>query len=353
MIKQGSDSKFRGPMGRPTRAVTSIKQGRGMCCIIHPTGMKGAGDPDHASIKMKPDGTFDLIIGAVDIGQGMKIVMCQFAAEELDVPLGHIRLTNSDTDTSSVSTGTFASRVTFNAGNAVLLAARDLKRQMCESASKMLQVPAEELTVGGQKVYKKSDPAVAVSMGDLAATATWFRGEFLIGHSAYLWAPPQAMDPETGANNGIQALAYGACVADVEVDTETGVVEIKKLFHAYEIGRAINPLSVEGQIEGGAAMGIGLTLMEDLLPYYPSLDYHPLQYADYVIPTIKDVPDMVNSILENPDPDGPYGAKGFSEMTCSPQAAAVINAIHDAVGIWIDSIPVTPEKVLRALEAKN
>lgn len=324
-----------------------------MCCIIHPTGLKGAGDPDHAIIKFKPDGTFDLIVGSVDIGQGAKTILRQFAAEELDVPLDNITLSNENTDTSGVCTGTFASRVTFNAGNAVLAAARDLKRKLRKVAAKHLGVDEKDLEVGGNKVYKKDDPKVSVDLATLATNATWVMGEFLVGHGSYLYGPPSTMDPETGACNGVEALAYGTAVVDIEVDTETGVVEVKKIYTCYEIGRIINPLLVEGQIEGGNSMGLGFALLEDLNPYYPTNDFQPDSFTDYIIPTAMDMPEMVYSVIENPDPDGPYGAKGFSEMTASPAGPAIVNAIYDAIGVWIDSYPITPEKILKALEKKN
>jgi CO/xanthine dehydrogenase Mo-binding subunit len=330
-----------------------IKKGRGISCITHPTGMKGAGDPDNVIIKLKPDGNFDLIVGTVDIGQGAKTVLRQFAAEELDVPLENIVLINDNTDTSGVCTGTFASRATFCSGNAVLAAVRDLKQKMRKVAGQYLKLNPDELIIGNNKIFKKDNPEIFVDIPTLAVNATWIMGEFLVGHGAYLFSPPAKIDPDTGAINSAEALAYGACVVDVEVDTETGFVEIKKIYSTYEVGRIINELMVEEQIEGGTVMGIGMALMEDLAPYYPSLDYQPDSFTDYIIPTAMDVPEMVSSAIENPDPDGPYGAKGFSEMTLSAVPPATVNAIYDAIGVWIDSVPITPEKVLKALEQKD
>jgi CO/xanthine dehydrogenase Mo-binding subunit len=148
-------------------------------------------------------------------------------------------------------------------------------------------------------------------------------------------------------------MAYGATVAEVEVDTETGWVKVLKLASAYDCGKAINPMLVEGQIDGGAAGGLGSALMEELHPYYPTLDHYPTGFFSYMIPTAKDLPELDAVVVEMGSRTGPYGAKGIGEMTANTQAPAIINAIHDAVGVWITNLPATPEKVLRALEAKS
>jgi len=134
------------------------------------------------------------------------------------------------------------------------------------------------------------------------------------------------------------------------VDTETGEVKVLKLVSAYDCGKAINPMLVEGQIDGGAAGGLGSALMEELHPYYPTLDHHPTGFFSYMIPTAKDVPDLDAVIVEMGSRTGPYGAKGIGEMTANSQAPAIINAIHDAIGVWMTDLPATSEKVLRALE---
>jgi CO/xanthine dehydrogenase Mo-binding subunit len=134
------------------------------------------------------------------------------------------------------------------------------------------------------------------------------------------------------------------------VDTETGEVDVLRLVSVYDVGRAINPLLVEGQIEGGAVMGMGAALMENLYPYYPSLDWAPRTLGEYVIPTAMDVPDIEEGILECPSTENVYGVKGIGEMTSNPPSPAIVSAIHDAIGIWFYEVPVTPEKVLKALE---
>lgn len=326
-----------------------IKKGRGMSAVMHPTGFKGGGDPDQATLRLKADGTIDLMVGAVDYGQGANTVLPQFAAEALDVPIDSITFQNNSTDTMPFSTDTAASRVTFVAGNAVLKAAEDFKVKIKDFASSMLNIPADELSVGGGKVFKTDDPKKKLEFSEIGLASTW-GGGFVVGNGAYLHTTGQPIDPDTGAIEFCAAMAYASCVVDLEVDTETGIVDIKKIYGGYEMGTCINPLLAEGQIDGGTSMGIGMTMTEDLYPYYPKIDMEPDNFTDYIIPTSMDMPELISQIVEMPDANGPYGAKGFAEMTTNPQPPAIINAIHDAIGVWINDLPITPEKVLAALD---
>src|SRR5205085_2068577 len=147
--------------------------------------------------------------------------------------------------------------------------------------------------------------------------------------------------------------SYAACVAEVEVDDETGEVVVQKMVQVYDVGRAINPTLVEGQIEGGAVMGLGLGLLENSYPYYPSVEHRGGQFGAYLGPALRDLPELDNVIIENPSEDGPFGAKAIGEMANNAQPPAIANAIHDAVGVWITEMPATPERVLKALEAKQ
>lgn len=329
-----------------------IKKGRGMSAVMHPTGFKGGGDPDQATLRLKADGTIDLMVGAVDYGQGGKTVLRQFAAEALDIPLDSITLQNNSTDSMPFSTDTAASRVTFIAGNAVLKAAGDFKKKITEFSSSLLGVPVNELTVGEGKVYKKTDPGISIGFNEIGVASNW-GGGFIVGNGAYLHSPGQPIDPDTGSIEFAASMAYAVCVVDLEVDTETGYVEIKEIYGSYEMGTCVNPLLAEGQIDGGTVMGIGMALTEDLYPYYPRVDIEPDNFSDYIIPTAMDTPKIISEIIEMPDINGPYGAKGFGEMTSNPQAPAIINAIHDAIGIWICDLPATPDKILAALEKQN
>jgi CO/xanthine dehydrogenase Mo-binding subunit len=301
---------------------------------------------------MRPDGSVDVLIGSVDIGQGARTIVRQIAAQELGVPLEKVNVTAVDSDTSPLDTGTFASRVTHQTGNATILAAREARQVLFEVAAGQLGVKPEQLEAKDDKIVVRDFPEQAIPIADVAGQATWNERKIIAGRGAFGW-PVAAVDPDTGQGEPLHTMAYGATVAEVEVDTETGWVKVLKLASAYDCGKAINPMLVEGQIDGGAAGGLGSALMEELHPYYPTLDHYPTGFFSYMIPTAKDLPELDAVVVEMGSRTGPYGAKGIGEMTANTQAPAIINAIHDAVGVWITDLPATPEKVLRALEANS
>lgn len=329
------------------------KKGRGVSLGVHPTGLKGGGDPSQAQIRLKPDGTFDLLSGAVDIGQGCKTVLRQIAADELGVPLESITLNNVDTDVCPMTTGTFASRVTFMDGNAVIKAAADLVDKMKKAAARMMEVDAGSLAVGENKIYVKDNPEKSMTMAELGGGTNW-GGEFLVGIGAFWPGPGQSFGAEDGKMTSVSAVAFHCCVAEVEVDTETGQVDVTKLVHVCDVGKAVNPLLCMGQINGGSMMGLSYALNENVYPYYPSVEPAVDGLADYYITTAADVPPtMISGIVEVPHPNGPYGAKGFSENSISGPPSAIISAIHDACGVWITDYPATQERVLKALNEKT
>jgi CO/xanthine dehydrogenase Mo-binding subunit len=329
------------------------KRGVGISCNTHPTGLKGGGDPSQAQIRLKPDGTFDLLIGAVDIGQGCKTVLRQIAADGLGVPLENITVNNFDTDIGPMCTGTFASRVTFMDGNAVIRACDDLKQKLREWAADLFEAGPDDIEIANNSVFVRGDPErSSKTMAQVGPAVNW-GGHFLVGTGAFTPGAGQDFDPETGRMTAVASLAYGACVAEVEVDTETGVVDLLKLVQVFEVGKAINPLLCKGQINGGTTMGISFALTENTLPYYPTPDFASEGLTDYVLTTASDMPpEMISDLVEVPHPNGPHGAKGFSEMTASAAPPAILSAIHDAIGIWITDYPATPERILKALAAK-
>jgi CO/xanthine dehydrogenase Mo-binding subunit len=331
------------------------KRGKGISGGLCPVGLKGGGDPSQAQIRLKLDGTFDLLVGSVDIGQGSKTILRQIAADELGVPLEAITLKNVDTDIGPMSTGTFASRVTFVDGNAVIRAAADLKKKICDWAAEVLEANPDDLEIADNKVLVRGAPAGASkTMGEVGAMVNW-GGRFLVGTGAYAPGTTQQFDPESGKMTNIAAMSFAACVAEIEVDTETGVVEVLKLVHAFEIGKVINPLLCKGQVHGGAAMGISFALTENAHPFYPSVDFAVDNLGDYILTTAADYPpEIIHDFVEVPHPNGPHGAKGFSDgLPVDGTASAIIAAIHDAIGVWIMDLPATPERILRALAAKT
>lgn len=328
------------------------KRGVGIAAALYPTGMSGGGDSSQAIVKVKTDGTVDLIIGSCDIGQGAKTVLAQMAAEELGIGYDQVTVVNQDTDATPMCFGTFASRVTFVAGNAVVQAAREARSILFEVAAEDLEASPDDLVAADGKIFVRGAPDRAKTIAEVAGKANFAMRKLVVGRGHYM-RDPSSPDPQTGQTDPFATLAWAAVLAEVEVDTDTGEVEILKLVTCYDVGRAINPLLAEGQIEGGTVMGIGAALMENLYPFYPTQAWQPESYHDYVIPTAADVPEIVSAIYECPSTNGPYGAKGIGEMTANVPAPAIINAIHDAIGVWITEVPVTPEKILKALEAKG
>jgi CO/xanthine dehydrogenase Mo-binding subunit len=330
-------------------------RGRGISAIEYPTGMNQNGDPSQAWIKIKPDGRVDVFSGTSDIGNGSKTIQSQIVAETLGVPYDWITYDNSNTDSSPVCTGTFASRATFVAGNAVLKAAADARGKLLEIAAKELEIAPEDLEVVEGEVVAKGAPQKKIGVPDVAAAATWVHGELITGTGAQLKPFTQIVDPETGQVDSPphSAISYAACAAEVEVDDETGEVRVDHLWQCFDVGRAINPTLVEGQIQGGALMGLGLGVLEECYPYYPSPDHRGSEFGAYLAPGIRGLPTIDTIVIENPSTDGPYGAKGISEMANNPQPPAIAAAVYDAVGVWVTQLPITPERLLRALEQKD
>jgi len=327
------------------------KRGTGIAVAEYPNGACGGGDLSQAIVKVRADGSVDLFFGSPDLGQGSQTVMAQVAAEELGVRYDQVKVYNRDSDTTPFSFGTGASRVTFYDSNAVAQAAGEARAILFEVAAPDLKASPEELVASEGTISVRGDPKRSIPIALVAHKANSVMRKVVVGRGSYMPAVSEP-DPETGACDPFCTLAWGAVLAEVEVDTETGEVEVLRLVCVYDVGKAINPLLVEGQIEGGAVMGMGAALMENLYPYYPSLEWAPRTLGEYVIPTAVDIPDIQEEIVECPSTGNVYGVKGIGEMTANPPGPAIVNAIHDAIGVWINEIPVTPEKVLKALEKK-
>jgi CO/xanthine dehydrogenase Mo-binding subunit len=333
----------------------AIHKGRGISAIEYPTGMNQNGDPSQAWIKIKPDGRVDVFAGTSDIGNGSKTIQSQIVADTLGVPYDWITYDNSNTDSSPLCTGTFASRATFVAGMAVLKAAENARVKVLEIAGKEMEIDPTDLEIVDGEVIAKGAPQKKLSVSDVAAAATWGHGELITGTGAQLKPYAAIIDIETGKVDlpPHSAISYAACSAEVEVDDETGEVRVIRLQQVYDVGRALNPSQVEGQIEGGAMMGLGLGVLENCYPYYPSVEHRGGAFGSYLAPAMEDMPRIDTIMIENPSTDGPYGAKGIGEMANNPQPPAIAAAVHDAIGVWITELPITPERVLRALEEKR
>lgn len=327
--------------------------GRGMASVNYPTGMNLGGDPSQALVHATTTGSFIVTLASVDVGQGLRTVMTQICAETVGVPVENVIIDTADTDTGPHCMGTFASRGTHRIGNAIIMAAKEARAVLLEVAADELEVNASDLDTDGKgNIHVKGAPSKSIPVFQVALAAHFKHGKTISGRGIYL-RERSYPEPETGKMSPADDYAHACTVADVEVDTETGEVTVLSLKSAYEVGRAINPRMVEQQIVGGSWMGISHALYETTEPYYPARDHGPVDFTDYLMPGPGDIPSFDGVLLERPAPSGPYGAKGVGEMTANSPIPAIANAIFDAVGVRVDSLPITPEKILRGILAKS
>lgn len=329
------------------------KRGVGMAAVNYPTGMNLGGDPSQALIHATTTGTFVISLSSTDLGQGLKTVIAQIGAEALGVPFENVLIDTADTDTGPHCMGTFASRATHRVGNAVIAAAEEARKVMLEVAGDELEVSAEDLETDGQgNIRVKGAPDRSINIVNLALAAHFKHGKTISGRGMFM-KPKSEVDSETGAMDPDSTEAHACTVAEVEVDTETGEVTVLSLKSAYEIGCEVNPALVKGQITGGSFMGMAHALYETTAPYYPVQEHNPSSFSDYVLPGPTELPVIESVVLEYPSATGPFGVKGVGEMTANPPIPAIVNAINNALGVRITDLPVTPEKILRALEEKG
>lgn len=327
------------------------RRGRGIACMWYPIGFTVAANPSAAMIKVNEDGTATVLTGTVETGQGSLTVLGQIAAEELGIATDDVHVVSGDTDTTPMDTGAIASRTTYVTGNAVRLAAEKAKGILFEVAAPLLGVRADQLEARDRKIQVKGYPQRSLPISEVARHAQVVMGQPAIGSAS--WNPPTvAMDPETGQGKPFSTYVYATQIAEVDVDDETGEVEVLRIVAAHDCGTAINPMLVEGQVEGGISMGIGFALQEEMLFDKAGRQLNP-NLTNYIMPTSLDMPEIEVDIVENYDPTGPFGAKGVGEPTSVPTAAAIMNAIHNAVGVRITSLPATAEKVLAAIKARG
>ncbi|WP_338832973.1 Nicotinate dehydrogenase medium molybdopterin subunit [Moorella humiferrea] len=329
------------------------RRGKGVAVTIHSSGLTGGNDPSEAIVRLHADGSVTVNIGSVEMGQGIKTVARQIAAEVLQLDPNLVSVIAGDSDADPMCTGQFASRTTLVCGNAVKKAAEALKYKLLEYAGAKFQTPVEKLIYSDGIITSILEPEKSIKVKDLAAEAFWVAQEALIGIGRHCptFAP---RDNETGKADFFQALQYISCVAEVTVDDETGIVEVEKMYVALEMGTPINPLLLEGQIEGGAGFGIGFGLSEDVLPYYPSIKHMRTSFREYRIPTALDMPHIESILIEKPSSFGPFGAKGCGEIVANVGGPAIVNAVSNALGgVKFYELPLTPERILRALEEQR
>jgi len=319
-------------------------KGIGIGCGVMSSGGKGLfiHDTSAAFIKIGEDGKPSLFTGLPDMGQGSHTTMAIIAAETLGIATDDITVVSGDTDIAPFDVGAFAQRGTFTTGNAVKLASLDAKKQIAKTASEKLGVKPSALIFRDRKIYPKGAPDKAISFEDVVFdTLNCMEGRFIMGRGFY----------NTPTSKPALAYSFGAQIAEVEVDPETGMVKLLKMTVAHDVGRAINPLAVEGQMDGQVFSGMGQTLFEEcVMENGQVLNQSRL---DYKLPRPYEVPEIEHIIVETNDPYGPFGAKEVGEgpIACNPHAIAM--AVSNAIGYTIKELPLTPERVLQALRQKR
>lgn len=322
------------------------KRGIGYGCTFYGTGY-GNGFPDVsvAEAELNSDGKINIYVGATECGQGSDTVMRQIAAESFSSNVDIINYYSTDTDIMKDSGTAAASRQTYNTGNALRLASEKLKDRVIEKAKDILGLNTTVgLKIENGEVFLSSFKATKISLAEIASSL----GEEKLREEATFVAHSTEMDEETGQGCPYWPYTFGAAAVEVEVDTENGKVEIIRAASAQDVGRAINPELVEGQMDGGFAMGYGYAIFEDLNLKNGKIVND--RFTNYLIPTAMDMPELEKIIVEDPESTGPYGAKGIGEPVMTYVTPAILNAIYDATGVRMTEIPVTPERLLKALK---
>ena len=339
---------------REKRGSLPAGRGIGIACSSYMTGAGTAiywNDMPHSGVVVRADrsGLVAVFSGATDIGQGSDSVLAYLVAEVLGIQPKDIRVLPADTDLTPVDLGSYSSRVTIMAGNAAIQAATRLREKIFEAVARKLEVTPDRLVARDRRVFVEGEDDKGVSFPEAVVLAESMHGVLAYPGS---YAPPKRAGKYKGGGVGPSpCYSYSACVVEVQVDAETGDVKPTEIWIAHDIGRALNPLLVEGQVEGSVYMGLGEVLMEEQV-FRKGVHKIP-SMLEYKSPTTLETPEIHTILVEGEDPEGPFGAKEAGQGPLLPVIPAVNNAVFDAVGIRIDEIPVTPDKVLKALDLKR
>ena len=321
---------------------TTLRRGVGIGCMWYGIGNTSLSNPSTMHVSVSKKGEVTLCSGAVDIGQGSNTILTQIAADALGVPMSTLHLVTGDTDLTADAGKTSASRQTFVSGKAAELAGLDLRRKLFAHAN----APEGEYLNRGYRLAIESDGKTAeivIRKGGITHRVRLRKG--FIGEGYF--DPPTSPADADGQGVPYASYAFAAQIAEVEVDLELGTTKVLRIVAAHDVGRAINPIQVEGQIQGGTVQGLGLALMEEYLPGRTE------NLHDYLIPTIGDVPHMECILVEDAEPLGPYGAKGVGEPGLIPTAPAILSAIENAAGVRMRQVPVLPHRLRAAILTKN
>ena len=355
-VVEGSDWKNRFSGWDQNNRKLPYGKGIGIACSSY---ICGAGLPIYwnsmpqsgVQLRLDRQGGVCVMCGSTDIGQGSDSILAYIVAEVLGIDPFDIRVVTADTDLTPVDLGSYSSRVTLMTGNAAIQAAERARELLVMAVAEKLSVPIENLSLAERRVFDVENPEVGVTFAEAVVLA---ESKFGTIGTVGSYSPPRSPGRYKGAGVGPSpAYSYSAAVAEVDVDPETGSVVVERVWIAHDIGKSINPMLVMGQVEGSVYMGLGEILMEEMVyrtnrnvvHKFPSL-------LEYKSPTTMEMCDVKTYLIEDPDPNGPYGAKEVGQGPLLPVPPAVANAVYDAVGVRIDEVPITPEKVLKALRDK-
>ena len=355
-VAEGSDwnNKFSGWNGNSRKL--PLGKGIGIACSSY---ICGAGLPIYwnnmpqsgVQLRLDRQGGVCVMCGSTDIGQGSDSILAYIVAEVLGIDPFDIRVVTADTDLTPVDLGSYSSRVTLMTGNAAIQAAERARELLSMTVAEKLGVPIENIGLAERRVFDVENPELGVSFAEAVVLAESKYGT--IG-TVGSYTPPRSPGKYKGAGVGPSpAYSYSAAVAEVDVDPDTGIVVVERIWIAHDIGKSINPMLVMGQVEGSVYMGLGEILMEEMtyrtnrnmVHKFPSM-------LEYKSPTTMEMCDVKTYLIEDPDPNGPFGAKEVGQGPLLPVPPAVANAVYNAVGVRIDEVPITPEKVLKALREK-
>ena len=355
-VVEGSDWKNRFSGWDQNKRKLPYGKGIGIACSSY---ICGAGLPIYwnnmpqsgVQLRLDRQGGVCVMCGSIDIGQGSDSILAYIVAEVLGIDPFDIRVVTADTDLTPVDLGSYSSRVTLMTGNAAIQAAERARDLLVIAVAEKLSLPIENISLAERRVFDVENPEVGVSFAEAVVLA---ESKFGTIGTVGSYSPPRSPGKYKGAGVGPSpAYSYSAAVAEVDVDPDTGIVVVERVWIAHDIGRSINPMLVMGQVEGSVYMGLGEILMEEMtyranrnvVHKFPSM-------LEYKSPTTMEMCDVKTYLIGDPDPNGPYGAKEVGQGPLLPVPPAVANAVYDAVGVRIDEVPITPEKVLKALREK-
>ena len=324
-------------------------RGRGMAASWYGIARTATTDRAGAWAELDDGGTAKIVTGVTEIGEGILTVLAQVAADELGVRPQDVTLGDNDTARSPEAAHAGATRQTYMISNAVALACRDARTKFDPFMADYWGVEVEEIEAHNGEVWARDHHNLRMPMEDAVALCK-NNGIVPVGAGSFT-SEHTGLDPVDGSGRPWQSYVFGTQVCEVEVDTATGEVQLLGVWAAHDIGRVVNPRGVEGQIEGGVVQAVGQALMED----YIQVDGQTTTpgFAKYILPTSLDVPQVTSVLVEDIDPNNPLGVKGIGEPAMVPTSPAIMNAIYDAIGVRITSLPATPEKVLVALREKR